>query len=331
METPKTSNRIMFCFLLYLIAVPYVVMLIYALALNLGLTNMTSDDLSNWLMVWEEPIIVLPPIIVYMLISSRPLGRIVPHKKLTIKNIIMIAILTFLCMPTMNLVAEITGFFVEDTVNTTIFDTIKSMNPITSIFAFAIMPAIFEELIMRGVIMSGYKRLNMFKAVMMSGLYFGLFHMDLQQLPYTFMGGVVLGTFVFCTNSIYGSMWAHFLLNGIQVVYSVLFYQFADEELLAEMAQQTTTMQDKIDSLVSTSVAVLFTLPIFIMLLKRFIKINRNNITEYKYGMDEQYLNIDISSVENVKNDEKIVDVFFILCIVLYVAYMVFTKLVLKY
>jgi hypothetical protein len=304
---------------------PIALVIGYELLTELNLINVTPEQLNDWLMVWQEIIIILPPIIVYMIVSGRPIGCIVSHKKLSLKNVLMITVLLFLFMPTMMLVSNITSFFVDDTVNTAISETLETMNPLTAVLSFALMPAIFEELMFRGVIMSGYKMQNMFKAVFISGLFFGMFHLDLYQLPYTFVGGMVFGIFVFCTNSIYGSMLAHFLLNGVQVVYEILVYHFTDPETLKEITEQTITFEDKKDALVSSCVLVLFTLPIFIILLKKFIRMNKSNILEYRYGISDEHLNIDITgSAEK----HKIVDVYFILTIVLYVGYMIISKFI---
>jgi hypothetical protein len=306
----------------------------YALAILLGLVvtsgvfpTLTEDSIDKFFIVFQEPVMFIPPVLVYMLITGYPIGEIVPHKKLSFKNVLAVIGLTLLFMPTMSLFSNITAFFVDDTVNTEIFDMIQNLSTPVSIVSFAIMPAIFEELIFRGVIMTGHKRNGMLKAVCISGLFFGMMHMDWFQLPYTFVGGMVFAIFVYCTNSIYSSMIAHFVLNGIQIIGSILYIKLSTPEELSEAATSVMTLQDKMDALVSSATAVVFTLPFFIIFLKMFIKRNKENSLEYRYGIYDEHLNIDIS---NIEKKEKSADKFFVLSILLYIGFMIVQTRIMK-
>lgn len=94
---------------------------------------------------------------------------------------------------------------------------------VLSIIVLALLPAIFEELIFRGIILNGLvKRLGEVGAIFMSALLFSLMHASLQQLLYTFILGIILGWIATRTGSTFSSMIVHFLNNAIVVTISFI-------------------------------------------------------------------------------------------------------------
>jgi membrane protease YdiL (CAAX protease family) len=92
------------------------------------------------------------------------------------------------------------------------------------------LPAIFEELFFRGVVLRAYERRSPVTAVIMSSLIFAIMHGNLQQLVYAFLLGIILGTVTILTDSLLASVLMHFTLNGISVIIS---YTPVQEQVLA--------------------------------------------------------------------------------------------------
>jgi membrane protease YdiL (CAAX protease family) len=89
-----------------------------------------------------------------------------------------------------------------------------------SIFTVAIIPAICEESLFRGVLQPILIRLfkNPWIGIIVTGLFFSAIHMQFQGfLPRAFLG-VVLGAIYWYSNSLWVSILAHFFYNGIQVI-----------------------------------------------------------------------------------------------------------------
>lgn len=86
------------------------------------------------------------------------------------------------------------------------------------LFLVALTPALCEETLFRGLIMSGFRRLGMWPAILISGLLFGLAHSSIYRLLPTFFLGVVFGYAVWKTGSIYAGMICHALNNGLMVL-----------------------------------------------------------------------------------------------------------------
>jgi len=79
----------------------------------------------------------------------------------------------------------------------------------------AFSPAICEEVLFRGAILSGLRtRLNPWAAVVVVGVLFGLFHLYIFRIPTTAALGMVLTYLVVRTGSIYAAMIVHFLNNA---------------------------------------------------------------------------------------------------------------------
>ena len=81
----------------------------------------------------------------------------------------------------------------------------------------ALLPAISEEITLRGVILSGYNNKNRYVAAAITGLFFGILHLDPQQFLYTAALGFIFALVVRITGSIYSSMIMHFIINGTSV------------------------------------------------------------------------------------------------------------------
>ena len=93
---------------------------------------------------------------------------------------------------------------------------------ILNIFLLAVLPAICEELLYRGIIFNGLRKLGNIKAVFISALFFALAHGSAMQLFYQFILGIVLAFVVLKTGSLLTSMLVHFLNNFIVVLYNYI-------------------------------------------------------------------------------------------------------------
>ena len=84
------------------------------------------------------------------------------------------------------------------------------------LFFFAVLPGIFEEIAFRGVLLHGLKsRLRPVQLVLVAGIVFGFFHVDLFRIPGTSLLGVLLVIAVLRSGSIYPAMAWHALHNAL--------------------------------------------------------------------------------------------------------------------
>ena len=81
------------------------------------------------------------------------------------------------------------------------------------IMAYAVLPAICEEFVYRGILCREYERGGVLRAIVFSTLFFALLHFNLAGLPIYLISGAVLALTYYATRSLIGSMIAHFLYN----------------------------------------------------------------------------------------------------------------------
>ena len=83
-----------------------------------------------------------------------------------------------------------------------------------AILLIAILPAITEELVYRGMILNGLRKLGKWPAILLSSLAFCLMHGNIAQFPYTFLLGIVLGYIMFETSNLLLCIIIHFFNNA---------------------------------------------------------------------------------------------------------------------
>lgn len=91
-----------------------------------------------------------------------------------------------------------------------------------SVFSLALIPAICEELIFRGVIFKGLKKYGKVFSIVLSALMFAIFHMSYQQLFYPFLMGLFLGVIMYYENNIIYTISAHFVNNFLSLTIKYL-------------------------------------------------------------------------------------------------------------
>ncbi len=81
------------------------------------------------------------------------------------------------------------------------------------LLAFAALPALCEELIFRGILLTSLQSRGTVCAFAFSSLYFGMLHFDFAQLPVYMFAGVILCLVTRVTRSLPAAMMVHFLYN----------------------------------------------------------------------------------------------------------------------
>lgn len=81
------------------------------------------------------------------------------------------------------------------------------------IISMAIMPAIIEEVAIRGVVLQPLRRYGDAFAIVASALIFSIMHGNMAQIPYTVVGGIYLGYLTIATGSVWPAIIVHFVNN----------------------------------------------------------------------------------------------------------------------
>ena len=99
-----------------------------------------------------------------------------------------------------------------------------AVSPIILIISVAVVAPIYEEIIFRGILLKGMaKKMNPTVALVVSAVFFALVHMNIPQGINAFLLGLVIGFIYLRTESIYLSIFAHFINNVLALSVSSLF------------------------------------------------------------------------------------------------------------
>ena len=139
-----------------------------------------------------------------------------------------------------------------------------TLEQVVFFISIAIVPALAEEFLFRGVILNYLRKFGDGFAILASAVLFGVFHGNFVQIPFAFIVGLICGFLVVKTGSMLPAIFLHLLNNGTSVVLDII-------------SNYTT---NDMYTLISTAIIFLLTLIGFIsisILTKKGLSLNFNN------------------------------------------------------
>lgn len=85
----------------------------------------------------------------------------------------------------------------------------------------ALLPAVFEELLLRGLVQGEYEKYGSTIGILLTALIFALFHTNPVQIPALFVAGVCYGVLTAIFKSVWPAVIAHAINNCVAIVFSV--------------------------------------------------------------------------------------------------------------
>lgn len=310
MFSPRKANIFALLLIIFSIIAPVVISLFIYNKPDLNL-----DNLELILIVTEDLITLLIPILLYCAITRTRLSAIIPHERLSFKNVLYIMLLTFLVWPIIMVVSSLTMLFYPPEVNEYLLEYMDKLPLSLSILAMAIMPAVFEELTFRGIIQTNYRSQGILTAAVVSALFFGLFHMNFYQIGYALVAGIFFSFLVSRTNSIFASIFSHFIINGTQVISAKLSMEIMSAYEKEQMFAAANTTSDSFTSIVMGIFITLVTTPFLYITAKKFVEYNIENYMDYRFSINR---NEDDEFTISIEGNEKkgFIDIFFVSYIV---------------
>ncbi|MDO4531189.1 MAG: CPBP family intramembrane metalloprotease [Bacillota bacterium] len=251
-ETRRTT-RFAFLFFLYFLISPTIFVFI---------PSLQQPAYSGILMLLMQLVCFLPPIFIYFLYTKKNVRETLRLRPLGWKNLLLVISFGVSVQPIMSLLSYLTSLFFPNPVEQSI-ESLQASGFFISMLAVSIMPALTEEILSRGILLSGYRFLGKWKAAFLSALLFALLHINLQQLPYAFAVGFLFCFLVERTDSLYAGIVPHMIINGTTIV--SIFTEGAGMGPV-EMAPEAIFL--------SLGIMALFSLPWLAVLLLLFLKIN---------------------------------------------------------
>lgn len=187
-------------------------------------------DFNIGVLITEYGIILLPTIL-FIKIRGYSLKKVLRLNKLSIKQIFLIPLIAITAYP----IAVFGNLLMI--IILTMLGKVKPMPiPIPEtggeyallLFLIAISAGICEEVMFRGLMQKSYERLGKRKAIVISAIMFGVFHLNLQNLFGPIILGLLFGYILYKTNSIFATMLAHATNNAFALTLGVLMKKLLD-------------------------------------------------------------------------------------------------------
>lgn len=275
-------------------------------------------------LITSHVVLFVLPTIIYILVTRQKFKEALRLNKISGKEILLSFALAFLAQPVMLFFSYIASFFSNNDV-AVMLDTLSKTPLWLMILMIGVTPAISEEITIRGIVLSGYKFKSKHTAAVMSGLMFGILHLNMHQFLYAFAMGVIFAYLVMATNSLIPAMIAHFTINTSQLLLQriVLGMQSAVSSVV-DMESATETLHSiplelKIGTGVVYAIFAAGAAYLIMLIIRSMEKARLKDPSR-----NEEVL-IDTRSTQGL---EKIVNIPLILIIVVYIGYMLLQYLV---
>lgn len=195
--------------------------------------------------------IVLLPALIYVAIHKINIIACMPYRRLRISDGLLSLLFGYALVPTMLFVSNLTSLFSINYVQDSVQELI-AYPFVVQLLIIAVLPACVEEFVFRGLIYHSYRKNGILGAAVLSGLVFGLMHLNINQLSYALLMGIVFALLVEVTGSMYSSMLAHFAANS----YSIIMMQLVSmtsggSELLEQSAQAAESSMNSVPVIIA--------------------------------------------------------------------------------
>ena len=221
-------------------------------------------------------------------------------------SLVFIFLIAFCSFPIISLLNVISMFFVENEVAGVAMD----MYPhglFLSMLVMAVMPAVGEEVLMRGVIYRSYQRKSPIFALFASAVIFGLIHMNFNQMPSAIFLGIIMVLLIEATDSILSSMFLHFLINGFSTMAGYFTANIVE-------TQVQSTSSPWIVQIMPYVILSAIMVPALIFLMLALFRINGRKIKVVFKKKDQVP---EISDGDEIKKKERVVDIWLILSVLI--------------
>lgn len=205
-------------FVLFITAVSYLVLgILFSLA-----TQVFNIDIPVTYRLFLTQSAIILPTIIYASDRKQSIPKMIRFKKTRPINFLMAFLVMICTYPVVIFFNLVTMMFSENAVGTTLGQLQSSGGFILTFVLVAILPALFEETLFRGVVYGSYSKRSPVAGIFISAFMFGLMHGNINQMSYAVILGIVFVFMLEATDSIWIPMFMHLLLNSVSVIISGL-------------------------------------------------------------------------------------------------------------
>ena len=226
-KTENTENKVNF----YVNAIYFLVMICLVtmrVCSYFGLFSFLGEYGSYYLSIFTQiGIILLLPTLLLKFITKSKTKDVVKfccYKKVSYKvvlvSVLLGAVVFFLNVYVSNFFNSIISLFGYKHASSGGTADASWLGLVLSLICTAVLPAICEEALHRGMLLNGNSMLGVKKSILISGVLFGLLHLNIEQFFYATIIGLFLGYLCWGCSSIWPCIIVHFMNNALSVLLS---------------------------------------------------------------------------------------------------------------
>lgn len=225
-----------------------------------------------------EVVVVLPAII-YTRMKKESVIESFGFRKIKLSTIPWTVLLTIVSAPLLWCANALSQVFVPNTV-VAAADQFTSGSLLASYIVVAIVAPICEESAMRGFCFNRFRRVtSLAVAAAVSGIMFGILHLNINQMCYAIVLGVIFALANFASGSIWTSIIMHFIFNSFGFI-TLAAMQAAAELSGADIAQQAEVARTESNVMLIAGLFLLVVSIGFSFLIRKVLRriaMNENN------------------------------------------------------
>ena len=259
-------------------------------------------------------IFFIVPAIIYIIVTKSNYKKVFSFKKPKGKDVFFSILIAALALPIMTFFSYTSSFFYTNDV-ALVLDQMRVYPLWLMILVVGVTPAITEEITIRGIALSGFEFKSKNVAAIMTGIMFGILHLNAHQFLYATAMGIILAYVVRATGSIFLSMLIHFLINSWNLIQQRIVSQgITTEDLVHSM--------DSIKNIpMELKIGVFFYYLIFAIVAAFLISylIRKMEKRNFDITLDE----LDVATRVSYK-EERVINAPFIISVIVFIVYTFF-------
>lgn len=200
----------------------FLIIVILSILANVAVSYLSvrGIELNIRLSIILSQVIILIPGLIYFVIQNKHEEILRPYRKIKPVNILLAIVLTGLISP-LTMSANIFSQLFTENELVNISGSVLELPLLESILIIGILGPMCEEFVFRGLIYNSLKGKGRryIASGLVSGLFFGLLHLNFNQFCYAVLLGIIFALVNECLESIWVSTVCHAAINTSNVIY----------------------------------------------------------------------------------------------------------------
>lgn len=221
----QDSNRLFLTLLSYYVASVIGNLIIIFFLRSFGTASLTGEFMYIF-SAFMSTISLAIPFVIYLFARKTPIEDVLEFTKVGFVNGVLLIFAGLGFTLASNFPSGILSRFIENSgLNPGTRSSVSMENPFVIVLAYiavALIPAVFEEFVFRGVILKTLSKHGKGLAIIVSSVLFGFLHLNVPSIVFATICGLVFGFIYVKTQNIWMCVAIHFLNNAIAVTQQVV-------------------------------------------------------------------------------------------------------------